>query len=105
LLRLNSGTGGKSGRRKFCIVDWDGDGQLDLLLNSKNANFLRQVGQRGGRWLFKDEGPLAADNIEAHDVSPTTVDWDGNGVPDFVGGGEDGHLYFLGNQHHSRAQP
>ena len=78
---------------------------MDLLLNSKNANFLRQVGQRGGRWLFKDEGPLATDNIEAHDVSPTTVDWEGNGVPDFVGGGEDGHLYFLSNQHDPRAQP
>jgi hypothetical protein len=103
LLRLNDGTGGRSGRRKFCIVDWDGDGKLDLLLNSRNANFLRQAGQRGGLWLFKDEGALAADNIEAHDVSPTTVDWNGDGVPDFVGGGEDGHLYFMKNDHAASA--
>ncbi len=96
-LRLNAGSGGKSGRRKLCVVDWDGDGRLDLLVNSKNADFLRQVEQRGGRWLFRNEGPLAADNIEAHDVSPTTVDWNGDGVPDFVGGGEDGHFYFLEN--------
>lgn len=97
-LRLNAGAGGRSGRRKFCLVDWDGDGRLDLLLNSRNANFLRQVGRHGGQWLFKDEGPLAADNIEAHDVSPTTVDWDGNGVPDFLGGAEDGRFYFLENR-------
>lgn len=96
-LRLNAGTGGKSGRRKLCVVDWDGDGKLDLLVNSRNADFLRQVEYRDGRWLFKNVGPLAPDNIEAHDVSPTTVDWDGDGAPDFVGGGEDGHLYFLAN--------
>jgi hypothetical protein len=96
-LRLNLGAGGKSGRRKLCVVDWDGDGRLDILLNSKNADFLRQVSSSEGTWRFRNEGPLAPDNIEAHDVSPTTVDWDGNGVPDFVGGGEDGHLYFLAN--------
>jgi len=96
-LRFNAGTGGKSGRRKLCVVDWDGDGKLDLLVNSRNADFLRQLGQRDGKWLFKNEGPLAPDNIEAHDVSPTTVEWDGDGIPDFVGGGEDGHFYFLRN--------
>lgn len=96
-IRLNAGAGGKSGRRKLSVVDWDGDGRLDILLNSKNADFLRQVAFEEGKWRFKNEGPLASDNIEAHDVSPTTVDWDGNGIPDLVGGGEDGHLYFLAN--------
>lgn len=101
-LRMNAGAGGKSGRRKLCVVDWDGDGKLDLLVNSKNADFLRQVAQRDGKWLFKNEGPLAADNIEAHDVSPTTVDWNKDGIPDFVGGGEDGHFYFLANPRSAR---
>ena len=96
-LRLNSGAGGKSGRRKICVVDWDGDGKLDVLVNSRNADFLRQVARRDGKWLFKDEGPLASENIEGHDVSPATVDWNGDGVPDFVGGGEDGHFYYLRN--------
>ncbi len=96
-MRLNAGQGGRSGRRKLCVVDWDGDGKLDLLVNSKNANWLRQTEQRDGQWLFEDKGPLAADNIEAHDVGPTTVDWDGDGVPDLLAGGEDGHFYFLKN--------
>lgn len=96
-LRLNAGIAGKSGRRKLCIMDWDGDGQLDILLNSANANFLRQTGSADGKWFFADLGLLAAVNIEGHDVSPTTVDFNGDGLPDFVGGAEDGHLYYMRN--------
>lgn len=96
-LRLNAGLAGRSGRRKLCVTDWDGDGRLDILLNAANARFLRQTGARDGRWLFKDEGLLAPQNIEGHDVSPTVVDFDGDGVPDFLGGAEDGHFYHLRN--------
>jgi hypothetical protein len=96
-LLLSKGTAGKSGRRKICIVDWDGDGRLDILLNSSSANFLRQVDARDGKWLFKDEGPLVKQNIEGHDVSPTVVDFNGDGIPDFLGGAEDGRFYYLTN--------
>jgi len=96
-LLLSKGTAGKSGRRKLCVTDWDGDGKLDFLLNSSSANFLRQVGFKDGNWLFKDEGPLVKQNIEGHDVSPTTVDFDGDGIPDFLGGAEDGKFYYLKN--------
>ena len=96
-LQLSKGTAGRSGRRKLCVTDWDGDGKTDFLVNSSSANFLRQVGFKDGKWLFKDEGPLVKQNIEGHDVSPTTVDFDGDGVPDFLGGAEDGRFYFLKN--------
>lgn len=96
-LQLSQGKAGASGRRKLCVVDWDGDGRRDFLVNSSSANFLRQVGFQDGRWLFKDEGPLVRQNIEGHDVSPAVVDFDGDGVPDFVGGAEDGRFYFLKN--------
>jgi hypothetical protein len=96
-LQLSKGTAGKSGRRKLCVTDWDGDGKADFLLNSSSANFLHQVGFKDGCWLFKDEGPLVKQNIEGHDVSPTTVDFDGDGVPDFLGGAEDGKFYYLKN--------
>ncbi len=97
LIRLNHGVAGASGRRKLCVTDWDGDGLLDLFVNSANANFLRQTGARAGQWFFRDLGLLVSENIEGHDVSPTTVDFDGDGLPDFLGGAEDGRFYFLKN--------
>jgi hypothetical protein len=96
-LRLNAKTAGGSGRRKLCLVDWDGDGKLDLLLNSANADFYRGLGLRDGKHAFEHVGPLSKQNIEGHDVSPTTVDFDGNGIPDFLGGAEDGRFYLLSN--------
>jgi hypothetical protein len=79
------------------VTDWDGDGRFDFLLNSANADFLQQVASDGGHWVFKNAGTLAPTNIEGHDVSPTTVDFDSDGVPDFLGGAEDGRFYFLRN--------
>ncbi|MFN7894160.1 MAG: FG-GAP repeat domain-containing protein [Pirellula sp.] len=96
-LQLNSGAAGKSGRRKLCFVDWDRDGKLDLLLNSANADFFKQVDTMKGNWILKNAGTLAKKNIEGHDVSPTVVDFDGNGIPDFLGGAEDGRLYYMRN--------
>lgn len=96
-LRMTEKTAGGSGRRKLAVTDWDGDGRFDLLLNSANANFLRQVDHRDGKWVFRDMGALSSRNIEGHDVSPGTVDFDADGVPDFLGGAEDGRFYYLKN--------
>jgi hypothetical protein len=57
------------------------------------------LGQANGAWRFERIGTLANQNIEGHDVSPTTVDFDRNGIPDFLGGAEDGRFYFLPNPH------
>ena len=94
---LSKGNAGKSGRRKISVVDWDDDGRLDILLNSANANFLRQTRETEGKWIFADMGPLVQRNIEGHDVSPTVVDFNGDGLPDFIGGAEDGHFYYMKN--------
>lgn len=96
-LQLNTKTAGGSGRRKLCVTDWDGDGKFDFLLNSANADFLRQVEYKDGNWVMKNAGTLAERNIEGHDVSPTVVDFDGDNVPDFLGGAEDGRFYFMRN--------
>lgn len=96
-LSLVRGRAGQSGRRKLQVVDWDGDGRLDLLLNSVNADFYRNLGERDGKIVLKNMGPLDSRNISSHTSSPTVVDWDKNGIPDLLVGAEDGHLYFARN--------
>ncbi len=96
-LHFNTGTGGKSGRRKFCLSDWDGDGATDIFINSGNAELWRQTGHRDGKWFFKNTGNLDTLNLAGHDTSPMTVDWNNDGVPDLLVGAEDGHFYYMRN--------
>ncbi|MCH8219187.1 MAG: VCBS repeat-containing protein [Planctomycetes bacterium] len=97
LLRLNDRTAGASGRRKLCVGDWNGDGLRDFLANSSNANLLLQTGSDAGRWSFVDQGPLVRQNIQGHTTSPTLVDFNADGIPDFLGGAEDGRFYYMRN--------
>ncbi|NIA30504.1 MAG: VCBS repeat-containing protein [Actinobacteria bacterium] len=97
LLRLNTRSAGHSGRRKFCFTDWDGDGRIDLLVNSVNVNFLRNVSANDSEFVFQDMGKLGDLVLAGHTTSPTIVDWDKNGIPDLLVGAEDGHFYFLKN--------
>jgi hypothetical protein len=98
MLRLNDGFAGQSGRRKLCAADWDGDGRTDLLVNSENVHFLRNVTQENeSKVRFHDEGPVSTHILAGHTTSPTVVDWDKNNVPDLVIGAEDGFLYHLPN--------
>ncbi len=94
-LRLNPGSGGRSGRRKLHLADWDGDGKLDLLLNGTNAEFWRQVDCTDGTWKFQRISDVSSTKIDAHDTSPTTVDFNADGHRDLVIGAEDGRFYFL----------
>lgn len=99
LFRINSGVNGRSGRRTFCIVDWDGDGQTDILMNSNpNVNFFRGLGRDArGLWRFRDEGPVSTHVLAGHATKPTTADWDGDGLPELLIGAEDGFFYHVQN--------
>lgn len=96
-LHFATGTGGKSGRRKLCFTDWDGTGKRDILINSNNAERWKQTDHRDGKWFFKNVGNLDTLNLAGHDTSPTTVDWNNDGIPDLVLGAEDGHFYYMKN--------
>ena len=96
-LRLNANAFGSSGRRTFCFVDWDGDGKLDLLVNSENVTFFRNISTKPGEWLFESMGRIGKTKLGGHSTAPTPVDWDKSGIPDILTGSEDGHFYFMKN--------
>ena len=104
LMRLNDGVAGRSGRRKLCFADWDGDGKLDLLVNSRSIDILRNVSTVELPWTFRDLGPVDEQRLAGHTTSPTVVDWDGNGKPDLLVGAEDGFLYYLSNPHAAKTR-
>ena len=97
LLRLNAGKAGSSGRRKFCFTDWDGDGRPDLIVDSRNASWFRNVSGDGVNTTFRYMGDLSSSRLAGHSTCPTSVDWDGDGVRDILLGGEDGHFYLVRN--------
>ncbi len=91
--RLNPKSCGGSGRVKLSVVDWDGDGRLDVLVNSENAAWYRNCETRDGHVVLKKIGNLARRNIAGHTSSPTTADFDGDGQPDLLVGSENGRIY------------
>jgi hypothetical protein len=96
-LRLNYREAGASGRRKFCFADWDGDGDLDLLVNSENIAWFENTGSDDSKVFFTFRGNLSGTKLAGHTTSPTIVDWDHDGVPDLLVGAEDGHFYLIRN--------
>lgn len=96
-LRLNEKNAGGSGRRKLCFADWDGDGRLDLLINSANVDFFRNVSTDKHPWAFENRGQLSPHRLAGHTTSPTIVNWDKDGDVDLLIGAEDGHFYYLQN--------
>jgi hypothetical protein len=91
LLRLTAGVYGSGGRRTFCIVDWDGDGKPDILMNSNpNVNFFRNLGKNAaGQWAFRDEGPVSTHLLTGHATKPTYF----AATRELLIGAEDGFLY------------
>jgi hypothetical protein len=96
-LRPNERRAGGSGRRKLVIVDWDGDGRRDILFNSMNATLWRNAGERDGRIMLEEIGPLDSRPISGHSSSPDVVDWNADGIPDLLVGAEDGYFYYMQN--------
>jgi hypothetical protein len=94
-LRLNEKIGGGSGRRKLTMGDWDGDGDVDILINSTNIDFMRNISTKAGEYQFKNEGPVDVQLLAGHDTCPTLVDWNKDGAPELIIGAEDGFFYYL----------
>lgn len=95
LLQLNVREAGGSGRRKFCMADWDKDGDLDILPDSKNILFIENIGEKDGFTFYKRGADLMGIKLAGHDTCPTIVDWNKDGKPDLLIGAEDDHFYYI----------
>lgn len=96
-LYLNRDKGGRSGRRKFTLTDWNNDGRIDLLINSSNICYFENVKQVKDSVFFVNKGDISSIKLAGHDTSPTVVDWDKDGIKELLVGAEDGHFYLLKN--------
>lgn len=92
-LQLNNSEAGGSGRRKLSLVDWDQDGDLDLLVNSVNVTWFENISQEKGKVIFHWHGPVSEKVLAGHTTSPTYVDWNKDGIWEILAGAEDGHFY------------
>lgn len=97
-LRFTSGTEGGSGRIDFVLVDYDGDGRLDMIRNdSVNISWYRNIATEDGAFRFENMGSLHTRQLAKHTVHPTACDWNQDGTADLLIGAEDGHFYYLKN--------
>jgi hypothetical protein len=94
-LNLSQGRAGARGRRKIELVDWDGDGDLDLITDSAEGPiWYENIGTQETP-VMKLRGLLLKTKFEGPNPTANVVDWNGDGKLDVIVGAEDGFFYYF----------
>jgi len=86
-----------------CVIDFNGDGILDIFCGSADGYFYYYSGKAfDGRFITSEARILMSPDIDALSVkgysAPVLIDIDGDNVLDIVSGSNDGNIYwFSGN--------
>ncbi|MEW6235809.1 MAG: VCBS repeat-containing protein [Candidatus Omnitrophota bacterium] len=114
-IRITNGVGGRSGRARIIVADWDGDGDRDIIRGCTQAGDHEDPHYRDyervavwyentgddRRFRFRRSLLQHGENVSfcGHATSPAIVDWDGDGRLDLLLGAEDGLVYFFSREY------
>lgn len=85
------------GGTALSVLDTDNDGIADILASDADGRIWRFLGKSGGGFGLESKVWGGSFNGFRAGLSAAVADFDGDGAPDVVGGGNDGALVYLQN--------